>query len=143
MAIDYDQVGQDLRTLIEDNVSGFASVFLETDERDMHFGNMNGLCDIVLRSSEPEVRVGQSYYTITTFVVRISVFDLSSRGEAVTLRNDLLRLTQDAIRANANFASSIETSWLGSVRFQEAEEAEDNAYVAGVEFDVMVSTFDD
>lgn len=140
--IDYDGIGESLRTLIEDNVAGFQMVRFEGDERDENFSNMP-YCDVVMQRADPEIRAGSEYVVSATYVCTVIALDLSSHKEAATLRNDLVKSSQEAIKANPHFNVDLETSKLGPVEFLNAKDDDTGAFMALATFEVDVLVFVD
>jgi len=138
--IDYNGIGESLRTLIETNVTALELVRYEGDERDVGIHNMP-YCDVVLQRSDPELRAGNEYVVSATYVCTLIAFDFTSHNEAATLRNSLVKLAQDAIRANPGFDTDLETSQLGPAEFANARDDESKSFVAMAEFEVDVLVF--
>lgn len=140
--IDYDGIGESLRTLIETEVSDFKMVRYEGDERDENFTNMP-YCDVVVKDSIPEVKAGNDYYVTTTYLCTVMALDLSSHKEAAKLRTGLLKLSQRAVKDNPRFDTDLETSILGPVNFANAKDDETGAFMAIATFEVVALVFVD
>ena len=140
--IDYDGIGESLRTLIETNVTDFQMVRYEGDERDENFSNMP-YADVVLLRGDPEIRAGNDYVVSATYIVSVMALDLSSHTEAATIRNGLVKLSQLTIKANPRFDTDLETSKLGPTEFANAKDDETGAFMALATFEVDVLVFVD
>jgi len=140
--IDYDGIGESLRTLIENNVTDFKMVRYEGDERDENFANMP-YGDIVLLRADPEVRAGNDYVVTASYLVTVQSLDLSSHKEAATIRNGLVKLSQETVKANPRFDTDLETSMLGETQFANAKDNDTGAFMALATFQVDVIVFVD
>lgn len=140
--IDYDGIGESLRTLIETNVTDFKMVRYEGDERDENFSNMP-YADVVLLRADPDVRAGNDYVVSATYIVSVMALDLSSHKEAATIRNGLVKLSQETIRVNNKFDTDLETSKLGPTEFANAKDDDTGAFMALATFEVDVLVFVD
>ena len=139
--IDYTAVGEALAAVLA-AVTGVSMAGYEVDERDLHQANMP-LIDVRLATSTPEVRAGQDYFTDLVFQCDIYSFDLSSVREAVNVRDDILQAAQNAVRANAAFHVSLESSRLGVVEFLTSKDEDTGAYEARASFAVIAMAFTD
>lgn len=139
---DIDGVGDSLRQRIETDVTAFKLVRHEGDERDETIHNMP-YCDVRFFRMEPEVRAGGEYYIQGTYVVTVMAFDFTSRREAVTLRNTLVKSAMEGIKAAPRFDTDLETSTLGTAEFADAQDDETKAFVALATFLVNVFVFVD
>lgn len=140
--IDYDGIGESLRTLIETEVTDFQMVRYEGDERDENFSNMP-YCDVVMFRMDPEIRAGSEYVVSATYICSVMALDLSSHKEAVTIRNGLVKLAQEAVKANPRFDTDLETSKLGPAEFANAKDDDTGAFMAIATFEVDVLVFVD
>jgi len=140
--IDFNQIQDDLVTLIDGGSTGAKLVKKEADERDYAFHNMP-LVDVRLTDADPEVRAGQDYFAETTFEVQVTAFDLSDFSEAATLRQSVITAVVDLIRTNAKFSASIESSVIGAHSFSSAKDEQSGAFMAAATVQVIVKTFVD
>ena len=140
--VSFNTVQSDLVTLLTTEVTTAKLVKAECDERDYAFHSMP-LIDVRLRESEPEIRAGRDYYVFITFDVQVTAYDLSSYGEAATLRDTLMASAIDAVRNNASFSASIETSRVGAVEFNNAKDENTGAFMAAATFQVITETYVD
>ena len=140
--IDIDGIGESLRALIEANVMDFEMVRYEGDERDENFANMP-YCDITILRMDPEIRAGSDYVVSATYMVTVISLDLSSHREAATIRNGLIKLSQETIKANPHFDTDLETSKLGPAEFANAKDDDTGAFMALATFEVDVLVFVD
>jgi len=140
--IDYDGIGESLRTLIETNVTDFKLVRYEGDERDENFMNMP-YADVVLLRTDYDIRAGNDYVVSCTYIVTVLAQDLSSHKEAATIRNGLVKLSQRAVKDNPHFDTDLETSKLGPTEFANAKDADTGAFMALATFEVDVLVFVD
>lgn len=137
---DIDAIGQALKTLIADNVSGFENVIYEAEPLDELSGNYP-LCEVLLQKDDPEIRVGQDYYTTLTYVLEIWTEDLSSRAEAVSVRNGLYRSMVDIIRANPRFHVDINATKIGATDFASVEDEDGNGILSGSRTEITVECY--
>lgn len=140
--IDFNQIQDDLVSLIQSNVSGAELVKKEADERDYAYSNMP-LVDVRLTDMDPDVRAGRDYYVTIIFEVQVTVFDLSGFDEAATLRQTILGEVIEAIRQNANFSSSIETSKIGPGTFSSSKDENTGSFMAAATVQIAVEAFVD
>lgn len=115
--VNYQQIVDDLVTLIRDSDIEFDHVDYEMSEYERSFSNAS-YCNITLARSEPEIAAGNIYTTRTTIELEIAALDLSSKREAVTIRNGLVNEVQDLIRTNMRFSANLESTVLTSVDFE-------------------------
>lgn len=140
--LDFNQIEDDLVSLLQTEVSAAQLVKKECDDRDYAFHNFP-LIDVRLTDMDPQVRAGRDYYVFLTFEVQVSVHDLSGFDEAATLRNTVLTSAIDAVRNNANFSASVETSIIGAGTFDNAKDDETGQFMAAGTFQVVAQAFVD
>ena len=140
--INFNQIQSDLVNLLDTQVTRAKLVKKEADERDYAFHNMP-LIDVRLRESQPEVRAYRDYYVFITFDVQVTANDLSGYDEAATLRDTVLSDAIDAVRNNAHFSASLESSRVGLVEFNNAKDDDTGAFMAAATFQVMAEAFVD
>lgn len=140
--IPYATVNEDLRSLIETQVSDFNKVFANADERDVHFNHMP-MCDVRIALGDPQVRAGNDYYVYTKFEIEIVAHSLQSQLAAASVRDSLLASTLDAIRNNPHFSASIQTSRVGEIGFAFASDEKTGAFVAAATFEVTTESYVD
>lgn len=140
--VNFNAIQNDLVTLIAAEVSAVKLVKKEADERDYAFHNMP-LVDVRLQESPSEVRAGRDYYVFVIFEVQVTVFDLSGYDDAATLRDTILSDVLDAIRNNANFSASLETSKIGPVNFLQSKDDQSGAFMAAATAVVQAEVFVD
>lgn len=130
MTVDFQQIQDDLVTLITNNVSDFNFIDTDMDEREHSMHNMP-LADVTLNLVEPEPRAAGQYVQRPTLQVEIVAFDLSSSREAAIIRNDLLQKVQQAIVDNPQFSGELSDTLLGNVEFQNARDEDTGAFISG------------
>lgn len=140
--VDFNTIQNDLVSIIQANATSAKLVKKECDERDYAFHNMP-LVDVRLEESPSEVRAGRDYYVFVTFEVQVTAFDLSGYDEAATIRDTVLSDVLDAIRNNASFSASLETSKIGSTRFLQAKDDQSGAFMAAATAIVTAEVFVD
>lgn len=115
--INYQQIIDDLVQLIQDSDIKFDLVadHMSDDERGFH---NTPYCNVLLARSDPEITAGNVYTTRTTIELEIAALDLSSKREAVTMRNELVNEVQDLIRNNTGFSAELESVVLTQVDFE-------------------------
>lgn len=138
--MDFNQMQDDLVTVLTAGVTAAKKVKKECDERDYNFGNMP-LIDVRLKESHPAITAGQNYYTETTFEVQISAYDLSDYNQAATIRQSLLKTALGAVRANNRWSAEIETSRIGPMVFSAAKDEESGAFMSLVTFEVIADVY--
>ena len=138
----YNTIHSDLKNLIETQVTGFNAVLKNADDRDINFNKMP-LCDVRLVETNPEIRAGRDYYEYVTLEVEIVAHSLKSQDDAASVRDSLLSAAMEAVRAQAAFSASIQTSRLGPVSFMFASDEKTGAFVAGATFRVITESFVD
>lgn len=140
--IDYDQILDDLVSLIDANVTALRFVGKDIQDIDYNKGNVPS-CDISLLSVNPVVRAGQDYYTELVIQLIIYNTDLRSRQEAAMIRNDIVSEVQDIIRKNPRFSSVIESTILGPVDLVVGESEEQGWTAAAANMQISVFVFTD
>jgi hypothetical protein len=140
--VNFNQIQSDLVNILCNNVSNVKLVKKECDERDYAFHNMP-LIDVRLKESQPEVRAGRDYYVFVTFEVQVTANDLSGYDEAATLRDCILSDAMDAVRNNASFSASLETSRVSLTEFSNAKDDDTGAFMAAATFQVIAEAFVD
>lgn len=140
--IDIDGIGESLRTRIELDVTDFNRVTYEMDERDDTIMNMP-LADVRFVRMDPEVRAGNDYVVEASYIVTVEAFDFTSRREAATLRNGLVKTAMLGVKDNPRFDTDLESSFLGPAEFVDAKDDDTGAFVAMATFQVNVIVFVD
>ncbi len=115
--INYQQIIDDLVQLIQDSDIKFDLVADHMDDYERGFANVS-YCNVLLARSDPEITAGNVYTTRTTIELEIAALDLSSKREAVTMRNELVNEVQDLIRNNTGFSAELESVVLTQVDFE-------------------------
>jgi len=90
-------------------------------------------CNVMLSRANNEVTAGNVYTNRIVMQIEIAALDLSSKREAVTIRDGLVNQVQDLIRANQRFSSFIESVVLTEVDFEVSGrfgEDEDQSFTA-------------
>lgn len=139
--LSYTEIGEAL-AVVMGNVAGVDLGGYEVDERDIHMGNMP-LVDVRLVSSDPEVRVGQDYFTDLVVQVDIYSYDLSSNRDAAIVRDSILKAAQNAVRANPSWHVELESSILGPVELLTAKDEDTGGFEARATFQVIAKAFTD
>lgn len=140
--INYDQILDDLVTLIQANVAGLNFVGKDIQDIDYNKGNVP-FCDVSLLSINPAIRAGQDYYTEIVIQLIIYNTDLHSRSQAAMIRNNLVSEVQDTIRRNPRFSSNIESTILGVVDLAIGESEEQGWTAAAANMQISVFVFTD
>ena len=115
--LNYSQIVDDLVTLIADSDIEFDYVAAHMDDYERTLGNTN-YCNITLTRAVNEVTAGNNYTNRVQFELEIGALDLSSKREAVTIRDGLVNSVQDLVRTNQNFSSFLESVVLTEVDFE-------------------------
>jgi hypothetical protein len=136
--IDYDQILDDFVALIQAQVPEFASVGKNMPDRDFHMGNMPA-CDVRLGGIVPELTsIDNTYWTQVVLSCDIGAVDLSGYDEAATMRQDLLNKFHRAIQTNTRFSASVDTTVIGPVEFELAQDEKQGCFVAAAVAQVFV-----
>ncbi len=115
--VNYQQIVDDLVQLVQDSDIVFDYVADHMDDYERSLANVS-YCNILLARSDPEIAASNVYTTRTTIELEIAALDLSSKREAVTMRNELVNEVQDLIRTNTNFSAELESVVLTQVDFE-------------------------
>lgn len=114
---DYDQVVEDLVSLIQNSNIAFDLVEEHMSDYERNLSN-NSYCDVTLSRNDSEVESMNSYLNRVTLNVEVAALDLSSKRDAVKIRNGLVKEVQDLLKNNRHFSAALETSVLESVDFE-------------------------
>jgi hypothetical protein len=143
--IDYNQILDDVKTLISTKVTSASVPFKKVDTnlmvRDFVFNDMP-LCDVRLGTMDPEVLAGQSYYSSVAVDLEIAAFSLSSKDKAARIANELLAKSQRAIVENPHFGAVWDAVVLGHVDFLTAESGKEG-FAASVVAQVVIKLYAD
>lgn len=115
--INYQQIVDDLVNLIKDSDIDFDYVADHMDDYERSLANL-AYCNVILARSPSEVTAGSNYITRPTLDLEIGALDLSSKREAVTIRNQLVNEVQDLVRNNPHFSANLESAILTDVDFE-------------------------
>lgn len=130
---DYDQIVEDLVNLLINSDISFDLVEEHMSDYEKNITNTS-YCDVTLSRSESEVESMNSYLNSVSLKLEIGALDLSSKREAVKMRNGLVKEVQDLLKSNRRFSGSLETSVLTEVDFEVfgrfSEEDEEQSFTA-------------
>ncbi len=126
--VNYQQIVDDLVLLIQNSDIEFDYVADHMDDYERGLQNTN-YCNVTLARSEPEISAGNNYTSRTMIEIEIAVLELSSKREAVTIRNGLVNEVQDLIRTNMRFSAELLSTALTAVDF-EVFTTEDQSFTA-------------
>ena len=115
--VNYQQIKDDLVTLINDSTIEFNYVAADMDDYERTITNAP-YCNIALSRADNEVTAGNVYTNRAIIEIEIAALDLSSKREAVTIRDGLVNEVQDLIRNNAHFSANLESTVLTQVDFE-------------------------
>jgi hypothetical protein len=115
--VDYDLIVEDLVLLVSSNITDFDLVDHHMSDYERSLSNTS-YCNITLSRGDSEIESLHSYLNRVTLNIEIATLDLSSKREAVKIRNDLVNEVQELLKANRQFSSSLETSVLTNVDFE-------------------------
>lgn len=115
--VDYQLIIDDLVNLIAESDIEFSYVGDHMDDYERGFQNIS-YCNVILARTDPEIAAGNVYTTRTTIEIEVAALDLSSKREAVTMRNGLVNEVQDLIRNNPHFSTGLESTVLTGVDFE-------------------------
>lgn len=143
--IDYNQILDDVKTLISTMVTSASLPFKKVDTnlatRDFVFPDMP-LCDVRLGTMDPEVLAGQNYYSTVAVDLEIAAFSLSSKDKAARIANELLAKSQRAFVENPHFGAVWDSVVLGHVDFLTAENGKEG-FAASIVAQVMIKLYAD
>lgn len=142
-ALDYYAIQQALADMLQANVTGVKSVFIEGMEREVGMLTNMPLLNVRLtESSEELVNIPDGVYERMMFQVDVITFDLSLFREAAKLRDDLLKAAKEACRSNRRFVVGIETSSVqGQTTFGAAGVEGGQGHIAMATFSVLVEAY--
>lgn len=115
--INYSQIVEDMVTLLVNSDIEFDLVADHMEDYERTIGNTS-YCNIMLSRANNEIMAGNNYTNRVTFQLEIAALDLSSKREAVTIRDGLVNEVQDLLRTNQNFSANLETVVLTEVDFE-------------------------
>lgn len=127
--VNYPQILKDFRDAITAANLGFKAVKKNANERDYTVPNMP-LLDVHFLRVVPENTAGNQYWNAVTIEAVIGVFNMTSRDEAATIRDDLTNKLQNFVRQNQRFSAFVDTTVVGPCEFETGEDAKQGAYVA-------------
>ncbi len=139
--LSYTEIGEGLAVIMT-RVVGVKLAGYEIDERDINFSNMP-LIDVRLVTFDPEVRVGQDYFTDLVIQVDIYSYDLSSNREAAIVRDTVLKAAQNGVRENPSWHVELESSILGQGELLTAKDEGTGGFEARATFQVIAKAFTD
>lgn len=138
--VDYSTIVGDLVALLQANVTGAEKIGKNLDERDYTFAQMP-LIDVRLKKDSPTLTGQQNYYVEVVLEVEIACHDLSSRDEAAILRDGLLNQVRQTIRTNPRFSGAVDSTVIGPVDFETAEDVDQGAFVSAAVAQVSVFVY--
>ena len=115
--INYSQILDDLVTLIQNSDIAFAHVDHHMEDYERSITNAP-YCNVILARANPEIAAGNIYTSRTIFEIEVAALDLSSKREAVTIRNGLVNELQALIQDNMHFSANLESTVLTDVDFE-------------------------
>lgn len=123
VAVDYDQIQDDLRTALVANISGATHVFIEGTEQEIQNISHMPLINIRLQEAViPTEYIGGGWHEQVYLLVDILTFDFTSFNEASTLRSALLVSVRDYLYANPRFSIAVLSAMVGpSISFGSPE----------------------
>ena len=130
--VNYQQIEDDLVSLINDSAIEFNYVASNMDDYERSITNAP-YCNVALSRAENEITAGNVYTNRAIIEIEIATLDLSSKREAVTIRNGLVNEVQDLIRNNTQFSANLESIVLNGVDFAvfgSFDEDEDQSFTA-------------
>jgi hypothetical protein len=139
--VDYGQIVEDLVTLIRNSGIEFDLVEEHMSDYERNISNTS-YCNVTLSRNDIEVESMNSYLSRVALKVEVAALDLSSKREAVKIRNDLVNELQLLIKNNRQFSAEIETAILTDVDFEVfgnfSDEDEEQSFTATAVLTVVV-----
>jgi hypothetical protein len=136
--VDYAQIMDDFVTMIQAQVPDFATVGANLPDRDFHMGNMPA-CDVRLAAINPELTsIDNTYWVQVVLSCDIGALALSGYNEAAIMRQDLLNKFHRAVQTNPRFSASVDTTMIGPVEFELAQDEKQGCFVAAAVAQVYV-----
>lgn len=142
--VDYNSVQDALVAMLVANTS-LDDREITRDEEGLLFPTMvrSKKANVVLDNHDQTVRAGQDYFSALNFQIQLGCCDLSSREEAATIRNDLVKEIIDAVRQNPLYHGDIESSRTTNVDFGIEGLEEDNGFMAAAVIEITSHVFED
>jgi hypothetical protein len=140
--VNYNQILDDLVTLIQANVPELAYVAKNMPDHQRHSGNMPG-CDITLGAIVPDLIGQNNYWTQVIIECDICAEDLSGFDEAATMRQTILNKLHRAVQTNPRFSGVIETSVVGPVEFERLQDEKQGLNLASAVAQIYVYIYAD
>ncbi len=145
--IDYRTILTDLQALIiasntvydVTDPTKLKDVLLNANDRDWNPQNMPML-DLRLKRVIPDAR-SNAYYAEVIVEAEIAVFDLTSRDEAATIRENLANSLQRLIQTNPRFSAMCDDTLIGVAEFGVGESKQEGAFMAGAVLDFRVFVY--
>jgi hypothetical protein len=97
--------------------------------------------NVLLDKHDMEVRAGQDYFSALSFEIQLACVDLSSREEAATIRNSLVKEIVDAVRENPLYHGDLESSRTVEVDFNVAS-LEEGGFIAAATIGIISHVFE-
>ena len=151
--IDFYQISEDLNTLISGlDYSGLVHPqgesidlkhFIEAMTREMRFDQMP-MTNIRMTEGDFEQRsLPNGYYINMTLMVDVVAFDFTEFKIAANIRDDILRIVMNGIRATPKFSAALNESSIGDNASFGAGVGDEgqNGHVAYVTFEVIVGAY--
>lgn len=141
-SIDYNQMLDDVVTLLQDGAIGFVLVEKLMDPIKVNSADMP-LCDVRPFHVEPEITAGNHYYITFTIELEIVAQDLSSPKQALKIVLEKLGLAQTKLTTRPFTIASWDTVVLGPVDFLTSQDEKSGAGVAAAIAQIKISMYSD
>lgn len=131
--VDYAQILSDFKTTLEGatliNGLTLTKVFKNATDLDFDYANMP-MADCRLRQNVPENTAGNTYYNDILIEVEIACFDMTSRDNCATMRDNLTNAVQRLFQTTPHFSAAVDTVQVGAVDFETGETKAQGEFIA-------------
>lgn len=137
--VDYDQIADDVVSLLTTYVPSFKLVKKNMSSRDVEMSNMP-FCDVRVSRVLPEVSAGNNYYVGVVLELEIGAIDLSGKAPTSTIVLDLLNAAHRAFIEHPRYGATWDASILGPVEIipESEENVKDGAFMSAAIAQVTV-----
>jgi hypothetical protein len=145
--INYAQILTDFRNLINtanptllNGGVAFEKVFKNAQEIDYGYENMP-LLDCRFKEANPLNTAGNTYYSDIWIEVEIACYDMTSRDNCATMRENLTNAVQRLVQTNPHFSANVDTVQVGRVVFETGEGKAQGEWIASALLDFHVKLY--
>lgn len=142
--INYGQILLDFQTALAGavliNGLSLKKVFKNAQDMDFDYVNMP-MADCRLKEAIPLNLAGNRYYGDIKLEVEIACFDMTSRDNCATMRDNLTNAVQRFAQLNPHFSAFVETVQIGPVQFETGETKAQGQFIAAAVLEFHVKTY--